>query len=374
MQFFRFLRTAYVSDLVFRNSKSIISERLLDQAFAWLCQRRIDYSPHDTVWGLRANWQQHKVDILSKLNSGQYRLSPQNRIRLSNGETIDIWTAHDALVLKALTITLSDLLPVSPHCTHIKGHGGLKRAVRDVYQHLPDNGFVLRTEVKSYYASIDHIELLDRLAVYIKDKTIVNLVSQYLKRSTEYGGTFKDFDQGISRGCPLSPLMAAFYLHELDVALAKEPVFYIRYMDDILVLAKTRHKLRRAIASVNSVLSSLKLIKHPDKTTMGHICRGFDFLGYHFTRAGLSPARETVRNFLTKRSRLYEQNGTVQRKDWGWSPTKRKTQTIETIITIYTNRWIGWVFGGLQNVPINCSCDDAFGNTCFSVLGDLTRA
>jgi RNA-directed DNA polymerase len=172
---------------VFRSLSIVITDCVLNEAFSWLCQRRIDYSPHDTVWGLRANWQQHKADILSKLNSGQYRLSPQNRIKLSNGETIDIWTAQDALVLKALTITLSDLLPVSSDCTHIKGHGGLKRAVRDVHQNLPDNGFVLRTDVKSYYASIDHIELLDRLAVYIKDKNILNLVSQYLKRSTEYG-------------------------------------------------------------------------------------------------------------------------------------------------------------------------------------------
>jgi RNA-directed DNA polymerase len=351
---------------VFRSLSIVITDCVLNEAFSWLCQRRIDYSPHDTVWGLRANWQQHKADILSKLNSGQYRLSPQNRIKLSNGETIDIWTAQDALVLKALTITLSDLLPVSSDCTHIKGHGGLKRAVRDVHQNLPDNGFVLRTDVKSYYASIDHIELLDRLAVYIKDKNILNLVSQYLKRSTEYGGTFKDFDQGISRGCPLSPLMAAFYLHELDVALAKEPVFYIRYMDDILILAKTRHKLRRAIASVNSVLSSLKLIKHPDKTTMGHICRGFDFLGYHFTHigavAGLSPARQTLQNYQTKLSRLYEQNGTVQRKNWGWSPTKRKPQTVEMKITTYKKRWLSWVTGGLQNVSLDINlygaCDD----------------
>ncbi len=42
-------------------------------------------------------------------------------------------------------------------------------------------------------------------------------------------------------------------------------------------------------------------------TFIGRIERGFDFLGYRFTRAGLSVARKTIENFLEKASRLYEQ-------------------------------------------------------------------
>ena len=43
---------------------------------------------------------------------------------------------------------------------------------------LPDNGFVMRTDVKSYYASIDHLMLLDQLAAHIKDKRVLNLLSR----------------------------------------------------------------------------------------------------------------------------------------------------------------------------------------------------
>lgn len=55
------------------------------------------------------------------------------------------------------------------------------------------------------------------------------------------------------------------------------------------------------------VLRALDLEKHPDKTFIGRIECGFDFLGYRFTRAGLSVARKTIENFLEKASRLYEQ-------------------------------------------------------------------
>ena len=57
-------------------------------------------------------------------------------------------------------------------------------------------------------------------------------------------------------------------------------------MDDILILAPTRWQLRRAVKTVNATLGALSLEKHPDKTFIGRIERGFDFLGDHLLRQG----------------------------------------------------------------------------------------
>ena len=46
-------------------------------------------------------------------------------------------------------------------------------------------------------------------------------------------------------------------------------------------VATATSKVRRAVKAVNAVLGSLRLEKHPDKTFIGKIERGFDFLGYH---------------------------------------------------------------------------------------------
>jgi hypothetical protein len=43
-----------------------------------------------------------------------------------------------------------------------------------------------------------------------------------------------------------------------------------------------------------------------DAHFIGRIERGFDFLGYHFSSAGLSVAKQTVASFIEKASRLYE--------------------------------------------------------------------
>ena len=63
---------------------------------------------------------------------------------------------------------------------------------------------MLRTGVESYYASIDHFLLLDEPAEYVEDRHVLNLLGQYLRRSSERGGLFRDYEKGISQGCPLT--------------------------------------------------------------------------------------------------------------------------------------------------------------------------
>ncbi len=116
---------------------------------------------------------------------------------------------------------------------------------------LSDNRFVMRTDVKSYYASIGHVALMDRLARHIHDRSIFNLLGQYMRRTAERGGCFHDHERGISLGCPLK---GAFFLHEPDGRMERTRLIHVRFMDDILVLAPTRWTLRRAIKAVNEVL------------------------------------------------------------------------------------------------------------------------
>ncbi len=223
-------------------------------------------------------------------------------------------------------------LPVSPRCTHVKGHGGAKAAVRQVMARLANNRFVLRTDVKSYYASIDHFLLLDQLAEYVKDRHVLNLLGQYLRRSSERGGQFWDYEKGISLGCPLSPLIGAFFLHDLDQRMERGGLFYVRFMDDILVLVPTRWKLRKAVKAVNQVLGALGLEKHPDKTFTGRIERGFDFLGYHFSREVLTMAKATIQKFVARAIRLYEQE-----------PGEAEASAR---FGLDARRWVRWASGG----------------------------
>ena len=73
-------------------------------------------------------------------------------------------------------------------------------------------------------------------------------------------------------------------------------LFYARFMDDWVIVAPKRWKLRKVVRVVNQVLNALKVEKHPDKTYIGRAEKGFDFLGYHFVPGYLTLSSQTIRN------------------------------------------------------------------------------
>ena len=319
-------------------NERIASDAFVDEAYVWLCHRRRDYPANADIWWFRRNWASEKQRLQQDLLTGTYRFEALDRVELKDGSSVDVWTSRDALVLKAMSLCLAGVLPASPSCTHIRGHGGAKEAVRQVATHLPQNGFVLRTDVKSYYASIDHRLLLDGLAEHIAERTVMNLLGQYMLRSICDGGNYIDIERGISLGCPLSPLMASFYLLELDQRFEGSGLFYVRFMDDILILAPTRWKIRKAMAVVRSMLGHRRLDIHPDKTFIGRASKGFDFLGYHFLDGVISAAEKTVAKMTETAARLYEQKG---HKD---NPTP---------LGQYLTRWNGWFRSGLGDLCLS---------------------
>jgi RNA-directed DNA polymerase len=216
-----------------------------------------------------------------------------------------------------------------------------KQTVAAIYEQCQTHEYVFRTDVKSYYASIDHNILIHQLTKYVKDPAVLNLLSQYIKRTVEFGGTFIDIQKGISSGCPLSPLMASFYLVELDYEMAKKTVFYRRYMDDIIVLAKSHWQLKRAIATINQHFRRLKLKQHPDKTFVGKVKKGFDFLGYQFGSKTLSVAKRTLLNHLRRLSRIYEQ--------------KKGHPQWTALLDDYRRLWVSWVYSGIPSSFFNGS-------------------
>ena len=243
--------------------------QLFTDAYQWLCKSRKNHPPDSDIWNLKRTWHSQAEAIMESFRTGTYQFDVQAKITLYCGETIALWSSQDALIIKVLTGIIQERLKpfLLKTCYHLKGHGGLKCAVRDVMKQLPKYKFFCKTDVHSYYDSIDHYTLLMKLHEYIDDRIIIRYIWRFLNRCVEWGGLYQDIKRGIPRGSSLSPLLGAFYLIELDKKMENKDVKYFRYMDDILILASTRWKLKKAIRVLNQTFNELKLEKHPDKIT-----------------------------------------------------------------------------------------------------------
>lgn len=101
--------------------------------------------------------------------------------------------------------------------------------------------------------------------------------------------------------------MGALCLETLDDALEtyaqRHDLLYFRFMDDWLLLTKKHGHIRKAVRQMNQILADLKLKKAPDKTYIGRINKGFDFLGYRFgdtPRGEVTIAESTWQNHFNK--------------------------------------------------------------------------
>jgi hypothetical protein len=147
--------------------------QLFSNAYQWLCKSRKNHPPDSDIWELKRKWPSQSETIIQSVRAGTYQFDVQTKITLSCGETIALWSSQDALIIKVLTGIIQEKL--SPFliktCYHLKGHGGLKGAVRDVIKLLPHYRFFYKTDAVSYYDSIDHYILLMQVHEYIPFQT-----------------------------------------------------------------------------------------------------------------------------------------------------------------------------------------------------------
>lgn len=81
----------------------------------------------------------------------------------------------------------------------------------------------------------------------VADRGVRARIWNAIRRTVYDRGEYHDVTRGIALGCPISPWLGALYLGPLDARMRALGLFYARFMDDWVVLAPTRWKLRCAV-------------------------------------------------------------------------------------------------------------------------------
>lgn len=259
------------------------------------------YSANSDIWQLRRDWEAIKQRLLSELNDGTYQFSPLERYDFDDA-IVSLWSSQDMIVLKLINQALQQQMinDLPKPCYHVKDHGGLKKAVSHTHHALSEHCYVMRGDIKNYYESIQFDVLMRIVESHTQHLILLTLLYKALQRIETRGGNFYDYcDKGIPKGSPLSPLLGAISLIPLDKAIGRiKDVFYARYMDDWVILTKSKTALRKVIKSSHYVLNGLYLKLHPSKTYIGKISHGFNFLGYYMDNQKILPSKEIESIYL----------------------------------------------------------------------------
>jgi len=138
--------------------------------------------------------------------------------------------------------------------------------------------YVLKCDIKKFFASINHKILIKILKRHIEDTDIIWLIDEIISSfySTRPG-------VGLPLGNLTSQLFVNVYMNEFDQFVKHELKikYYIRYADDFVVLSDDKKWLEKQIFVIQGFLfKELKLELHPDKVSIKTLASGVDFLGW----------------------------------------------------------------------------------------------
>lgn len=225
-------------------------------------------------------------------------------------------------------------------CRINKGtHAGmlrLKSFLRKIKrQHPGDEVYALKCDVRKYFPSVSHKIMLSALSRKIKDARLLALLSKIID---SIPGA-----RGIPIGNLTSQLFANIYLNELD-RFAKHALrakFYVRYMDDFIILSSNKGELHAFKRRIRVFLKErLDLDLHPKKANIFPARDGVDFVGYRVFCDFVLLRKSGARRFAARMKKLARSGAPQEKlaesaKSWEahakWADSRRLRDKLNSI-------------------------------------------
>ncbi len=232
------------------------------------------------------------LSLYRDLNNHTYKHGKYQTFNISDPKPRKIHKAsvrdrllHHALYRKLYPFFEKIFAADSFSCRLSKGtHKALNRFRFFAYKVSKNNTktcWVLKGDIKKFFASINHQVLRKILSKYIPDKNILWLIKEILD-------SFYSLKKGT--GLPLgnltSQLFVNIYMNEFDqfVKHNLKAKYYLRYADDFVILSENRLWLEEQVPKITNFLrDKLKLCLPSKKIVIKTLASGIDFLGWiHF--------------------------------------------------------------------------------------------
>jgi len=214
---------------------------------------------------------------------------------------LGIPTVRDRVVQTAV---LHVIEPIFDHTFHEHSYGfrhgrGCQQALRQVERLLKEEYvYVVDADLKSYFDTIPHDKLMDRVRGKVSDSRVLRLIEMFLRQGILEGLSSWTPEEGTPQGAVISPLLANIYLNPLDHLMAEAGFPLVRYADDFVILCRTAEEAVMVLEKVRAWVDANGLTLHPTKTKIVDArTDGFEFLGYRFKAEIRSPRQKSLAKF-----------------------------------------------------------------------------
>lgn len=244
-------------------------------------------------------------ELSTMLKEGTYVPQAIRRVHIPKPGTnetrpLGIPTVRDRVVQAAVVNVIEPIFErdFAEHSYGFRPGRGCKDALRRV-DSLLAQGYVhvVDADLKGYFDSIPHDQLMKRLEAKIADGPTLRLIDGFLKADILDDAARWTPEAGAPQGAVLSPLLSNVYLDPLDHLMVEHGIEMVRYADDFVILCKTAEDAARALEIVRQWVADNGLTLHPTKTRIVDARTDrFDFLGHTFSGEKHWPRQKSLKN------------------------------------------------------------------------------
>lgn len=317
----------------------VYSKRNLEAAFERVRTNRGSAGvDHQTIAMFTDRLEQNLERLSKALRDGKYQPQDIKRVWISKAgrkkeeRPLGIPTVRDRVAQTALRSVLEPIFEAgfAEHSYGFRPGRGCKDALRRV-DWLLKQGYtwVVDADLKSFFDTIAHDRLMQRVTKKVSDSRVLDLISQYLTQGVMETAKRWTPEKGTPQGAVISPLLSNIYLDPLDHLMARLGFAMVRYADDFVVLCRSEGEATKALKVIKEWTEEEELVLHPEKTRLVDASQrgGFDFLGYHFERNLRWPRKQSLKKLKdTVRAKTRRNNG----------------HSLEAIITSLNRSLKGW--------------------------------
>lgn len=290
----------------------VYSERSLKEAFQKVKRNKGSAGvDHITIEMVDKRREEEITKIHTQLKENRYKPQGIRRVwipkvgKRKEKRPLGIPSVRDRIVQTALRDAMEPIFEkeFAEHSYGFRPGRGCKDALRRV-DHLLKNGYgwVVDIDLKSYFDTIPHDRLMEKIKAKISDQRVHQLIKMYLTQKVMESAREWTPEEGSPQGAVISPLLSNIYLDPLDKQMESKGYEMVRYADDMIVLCQTEAQASEALKEVEEWTRQAGLTLHPEKTRIVDANRkgGFNFLGYNFDRGYKWPCNKSKTKFKDK--------------------------------------------------------------------------
>ena len=266
--------------------KAICSPGNLNLAWKTSRNDRANWVPGTSRRDIERDLYGELLTLADELKSGQYLCNQVRRfsIQKANGQNrqIAVLALRDKVAQRAVLQILQPIFEGQFHSDSFGYRPGRNVAMAHarVRTFITEQGsWVVHTDIKDCFDRMPIRRLAKTLKRWIKDRCCFALAKHWLYRHATQPPRWFRRARGVPQGAILSPLWVNAYLTELDKALEKEGIRFVRYADDVLLICCSERQARSHAKRLKKHLKRLGLAMNLRKTEIAKAGPGIEFLG-----------------------------------------------------------------------------------------------